>query len=274
MSSGATDRQIHTVRTIAWCAEIVAPLSKVAREELLRHASTLLLSLDTTPTPDMRGDSREIPAHQGDLPPPAHTTDATVNSGPGPASDDAVGHTDKVADPAPSPPHPDPLPQAGEGTPAALLRWTDERKALLRQLWPTATTPEIVERLNALPGRPIAADQLRAYAQQVMRLPGRRVQRVAEPSAAAAEPSAAAAELAERARDDEAAPADYVTIRAWGAAIGVDVNGEGRSAEVVARVNAARRAHGLTPFRLVNRPIGALSELEHKLMRGAGAAVE
>lgn len=68
------------------------------------------------------------------------------------------------------------------------------------------------------------------------------------------EPSVAARQLADQAAEAESAPADYRTIRDWGQANGVDVSGQGRSAAVVARVNAARREHGLPPFRPVNRP--------------------
>lgn len=71
------------------------------------------------------------------------------------------------------------------------------------------------------------------------------------------EPSVAARLLAEQAEEAESAPADYRTIRDWGWANGVDVSGQGRSAAVVARVNAARAEHGLPPFRLVNRPADA-----------------
>jgi hypothetical protein len=81
----------------------------------------------------------------------------------------------------------------------------------------------------------------------------------------------AADELRRQAADATVAPADALTIRAWAVANGVDIPGGAEiGAAALMRVNARRQREGLTPFKLVRKPIGALSEAEHARMRHAG----
>lgn len=86
------------------------------------------------------------------------------------------------------------------------------------------------------------------------------------------EPSVAARELAEQAAASVVAPADFATIRSWGAANGVQYDPMRRPRDHVLAVNARRRALGLPPFELVSRPLGALPADELVAMRVAGAA--
>lgn len=65
------------------------------------------------------------------------------------------------------------------------LKWTEERKAKLRELWPTGASPKaMAEALNALPGDPIPVDQVSAYALAALKLPKR-----SQPAPAATQPT-------------------------------------------------------------------------------------
>lgn len=253
----------HTLRVMQYCAELIARVSPAAREELLRHAATLRRfgAENEFATPDIPGGSREAPAHQGGLPPGVGEDDRTpvpVNSCPGAASEDAVGFEDKAADPAPS---------ARRG-----------RRRGRPMVFAPALLAEIERRWRVGQPTGLIAQAVGLDTKAVYNLAYKRSwprPAPAPPAKAAArrvpEPSVAARELAEVAAAEGTAPADDITISDWGRANGVEIDRFLGPDDVVELVNARRRELGLTPFRRVERPLGALRADELRLMRGSGA---
>jgi hypothetical protein len=247
----------HTLRVMQYCAELIARVSPAAREELLRHAATLRRfgAENEFATPDIPGGSREAPAHQGGLPPGVGEDDRTpvpVNSCPGAASDDAVGFEDKAADPASSARR-----ARRRGRPAAA---SPETLAEIERRWRAGQPTGLIARQCGLTTKAVynMAYKRRWPRPETPPMPPRRV----------AEPSVAARELAEAAAAEGTAQADDATIREWGRANGVEIDRFLAPDGVADLVNARRRELGLTPFRRVARPLGALPADELRRMRG------
>lgn len=243
--------QDQALRVMLYCAELVTRVSLAARDELLRHAATLAFAF-----PDTEGGARDAPAHQGGLPPVADDDRATepVNACPGAASDDAAGSKAKAADPAP------PAPRRRRRSPAVV---SAETLADIERRWRAGQPTGLIARVCGL--TPKAVYNM-AYKRRWPR-PAAAPRPMAAPRRVA-EPSVAARELAEAAAAEGTAPADDATIREWGRANGVEIDRFLAPDGVADLVNARRRELGLTPFRRVARPLGALPADELRRMRG------
>lgn len=249
----------HTLRVMLRCAEIVERVSPAARDELYRHAATLLFAVEASGFvfPDTEGGARDAPAHQGGLPPVAGDDRATepVNACPGVASDDAASSKAKAADPAASVPRAEP--RRGRSTVVSA-----ETLAEIERRWRAGQPTGLIARACGLTPKAVYNMAYKRRWPRPTAAPG-----PAEAPRRVAEPSVVARELAEAAAAEATAPADDATIREWGRANGVEIDRFLPPDGVAELVNARRRELGLTPFRRVAHPLGALPAGELRRMR-------
>lgn len=175
-------------------------------------------------------------------------------------------------------------------------RWTAERIALIRSLVgavPAGTRRDwrgIAAALTALPGPEVtwrhASDWWAKVGSTKFRSPPAPARKEApavsgpaqSPRRAAAavrkvQMPSAADEVRRQAADQIFAPADAITIRSWAKANGVDIPGGSElGVASLMRVNARREREGLTPFRLIQKPIGRVDADELERMRVATIA--
>ncbi len=139
-------------------------------------------------------------------------------------------------------------------------KWTSERIAVVRTMWPTMVrSTEILERLNALPGSEVMMSQLQSYASVQLHLHRPNgaprgtpmVPPIGSPLRPDGHSPRPAPVTAAQLRNLIPAEADFDTVRWWAGEHGIPAF-DG-SVFMLAEVNAKRLRVGLNPFKLVRR---------------------